>query len=381
MTMDFDDSPGAAERQARALSRLVLTRPVGSAYEYSNSNYQLLGLTIEAASGESYADYVQKQILTPLDMNHTYTSPAMARQNGLAVGHQCWFAIPFAAPNMPLPHGEIAGGGLISSAEDMAHYMIAHLNGGRYGDVQILSGAGINELHRGAVDLGAEALPAELHLVRPWLRGLLLGQYGMGWNVDRIGRTKLIWHGGALPDFAAHMALLPEQKKGVVLLFNACHHWMNPVLVEFGMSATALLAGEQPAPFPFFRMIPWMLRGLLLIPALQIAGVVPMRQQLRRWHLDPEHRPSGGRAWGGHILLPLIPNLLLALTLKPMLGKRRGYLMLDKPDSSWTVLVCGSFALVWSLLRTGLVLQALRNTSLFRSFVGPLINVEGKEEA
>jgi len=231
---DFDDSPGAAERQARALSTLVLTRPVGSAHEYSNSNYQLLGLILEVASGESYADYVQRHILTPLGMSHTYTSQAVANENGLAVanpaganlavGNRYWFAVPFAAPKMPLPQAGLAGGGLISSAEDMARYMVALLNGGRYGDVQVLSGAGIEELHRGAADIGAEALPAELRLMRPWLEGLSLGQYGMGWYVDELGGTKLVSHGGTLPDFGAYMALLPQQKQGVVLLFNACHH-------------------------------------------------------------------------------------------------------------------------------------------------------------
>jgi len=363
---DFDDSPGAAERQARALSTLVLTRPVGSAHEYSNSNYQLLGLILEVASGESYADYVQRHILTPLDMSHTYTSQAVAKEKGLAVanlavGHRYWFAVPFAAPNMPLPQAGLAGGGLISCAEDLARYMIALLNGGRYGDWQILSGAGIEELHRGAANIGPEALPTELRLARPFLTSLSLGQYGMGWYVDEIGGEKLVSHGRTLPDFGAYMALLPRQKKGVVLLFNACHHWMNVVLADLGFGVVSLLAGEQPSsPFPFVGMIPWMLRGLLLIPALQTAGVATTLLQLRRWHVNPERRPSGGRAWGLHILLPLIPNLLLARTLIPMLGKRRAYLMLYKPDSSWLIWVCGSFALMWSFLRTGLVLGALR---------------------
>src|SRR3990170_8504913 len=111
---DFDDSPGATERQARALATLVLARPVGSAFEYSNSNYNLLGLIIEAASGVSYEDYIQKRILAPLDMSRTYASPTMAKQNGLAVGHQYWFAIPLAAPNIPIPYGSLPGGGLIS---------------------------------------------------------------------------------------------------------------------------------------------------------------------------------------------------------------------------------------------------------------------------
>lgn len=355
---DFDNSPGATERQARALSTLVLARPIGSAWEYSNSNYQLLGLIIEAASGELYADYVQKHILTPLDMSHTYTSQAIAKQNGLAVGHQYWFLIPFAAPNMPIPHGSLPAGLLISSSEDMARYLIALLNGGRYGDVQILSGAGIDELHRGVADFSA--------------MGLSLGQYGMGWFVDKIGQTKLVWHGGTLPDFAAFMALLPEQKKGVVLLFNADHHWMNPVLTDFGVGVAALLAGDKPAPLPFFGMIPWMLRGQLLIPALQIVGVATTLRLLRRWRQDPMSRPSGGRKWGLHILLPLIPNLLVALTLKPMLGKRRGYLMLYMPDYSLIAKVCGSFALVWSFLRTGLVLRTLRKPSSPLPFVGRL---------
>lgn len=347
---DFDASPDAAERQARALSTLVLTRPAGSTFEYCNSNYQLLGLIIEAASGETYADYVQRHIFTPLEMSHSYTSPAIARQNGLAVGHQYWFAIPFAAPNMPVPHGSHPAGLLISSAEDMAHYLIAYINGGRYGNVQILSAAGIDELQRGVADVRA--------------MGLSLGRYGMGWFVDTIGQTKIAWHSGTLPDFASYMALLPEQKKGVVLLFNADHYWMNPVLAEFGMGLAALLAGEQPArSVPFVGMIPWMLRAQLLIPALQIAGGVATLRLLRRWRLDPDRRPSGGRKWGLTILPPLIPNLLATLTLKPMLGKRRGFLMLYMPDYSWIALVCGSFAVGWSFLSAALILRSLRKAS------------------
>jgi CubicO group peptidase (beta-lactamase class C family) len=359
---DLDDSPGTVERQARTLSTLVLTRPVGSAFEYSNANYQLLGLVIEATSGEPYADYVQTHILSPLDMNHTYTSQTIARQNGLAVGHRYWFGFPFATPNLSIPSSALPGGGLISSAEDMARYLIAHLNGGRYGNVHILSGVGVETLHRGAAPLGTEALPAELRLVRPWLRDQSLGQYGMGWFVDQIGQTRLIWHGGTLPDFGAYMALLPEKKKGVVLLFNVCHYWMNPILTELGNGVAALLAGQQPqrAPIPFSVVIPWMLRGQLLIPALQITGFAATLGLLRRWRLDSARRPSSERLWWIHILFPLIPNLLVALTLRPLLGKRRGYLRLYKPDVSLIAVTCGSFALIWSVFRTGLILRARR---------------------
>lgn len=56
----------------------------------------------------------------------------------------------------------------------------------------------------------------------------------------------------------------------------------------------------------------------------------------------------------------VIGSLTKSFTLIPMLGKRRGYLMLYMPDYAWSALVCGSFAGIWASLRTGLILQILR---------------------
>lgn len=125
-------------------------------------------------------------------------------------------------------------------------------------------------------------------------------------------------------------------------------------------SGLSTVASERPAPIPFVAMFPWMLRGQLLIPALQIASVVSTLRQLRRWRADPEGRPRGARGWVLHGLLPLVPSLLVAFTLVPVLGKRRGYLRLYMPDYSWIAMVCGSFALAWNFIRTGLVLSTLR---------------------
>jgi CubicO group peptidase (beta-lactamase class C family) len=145
---DPDDGPGAAERQARRLSSLSLSRPVGARFQYCNLNYNLLGLIIEATSGRSYSEYVQQHVFEPLGMHRTYTSREPAKRAGLAVGHRYWFGVPIAAPDMSFPSSGLAAGGLVSTSEDMAHYLIAHLNGGRYEDTRVLSGAGVDELHR-----------------------------------------------------------------------------------------------------------------------------------------------------------------------------------------------------------------------------------------
>jgi CubicO group peptidase (beta-lactamase class C family) len=353
---DFDDRPEAkfpfqtagmeTQRQVRALSTLKLNRPVGSQCEYSNFNYNILGLVIGSASGESYADYIQNHIFDPLDMRHSYTSKAKARPNGLAVGHRHWFSLPFPAPDMPVPVAMLPSGQLISCAEDMAHYLIAHLNGGRYGEVQILSQAGIDELHRGVKEIKMGELSG--------------GFYGMGWFEIDLGQTKTYSHGGNVPDFSAFMAIVPEQKRGLVLLFNADPYGLPLITEEVGMGVTALLSGQPPAPIRL-NFIQWIMRSLPLIPLLQIVGVLATLRLLQRWGEDPLSRPRRGRAWGRHILLPLIPNLTLAGFLVVLQSSRLiRFLRLFMPDLAWIAQISGSFAGIWAILRTGLILRALR---------------------
>ncbi|RPI28385.1 MAG: class A beta-lactamase-related serine hydrolase, partial [Chloroflexota bacterium] len=173
---NFDNRSGALERQVRALSGLVLKRPVGSKFEYSNLNYNVLGLIVEAASGESYADYVQSHIFNPLEMHHSYISKAAAEQNGLAAGYRLWFGFPIPVHNLPVPGGSLPAGQLISSAEDMAHYLIAQLNEGRYHGRQVLSGAAIEQMHQPAAEINE--------------MGLALGSYGMGWISQVTGKSR-----------------------------------------------------------------------------------------------------------------------------------------------------------------------------------------------
>jgi hypothetical protein len=237
----------------------------------------------------------------------------------------------------------------------MAHYMIALLNGGHYGNAQILSDTGIAELHRGVAEHTAMGIP--------------IGKYGMGWYASNIGQTKVVWHTGMTPDFSSYMGLLPEQKRGVILLLNADHFPMDPILGWLGEGVATLLAGDQP-DLPQFGFMPWVMRSLLLIPLLQIIGVTVTLRLVHRWRHDPMSHPSNGRKWGLHILLLLIPNLLVILTLIPILDPMRGFWMLFMPDFSWIAMICGGFAGIWLFLRTGLILRTLRKPQASKPSLG-----------
>ena len=103
------------------------------------------------------------------------------------------------------------------------------------------------------------------------------------------------------------------------------------------------------------------MRLLPLIPLLQIVGVFVTLQRLSYWHRNPGLRPSGERIWGRQILLPLIPNLMLASLLAYLQSSGLiRFLHLFMPDIAWIARISGGFAALWSFLRTGLILQALR---------------------
>jgi CubicO group peptidase (beta-lactamase class C family) len=134
-----------AQNYVRGLSNADLAYPVGEAMQYSNANYITLGVIVESVSGDSYEQYIQEHILTPLDMHNTYLSDAEAEAHGMATGYQPLFGIltPF---EFTIRHSALAAGGVISNAEDMSHYLMAYLNQGHYGDVSLLSPDGIAQL-------------------------------------------------------------------------------------------------------------------------------------------------------------------------------------------------------------------------------------------
>jgi CubicO group peptidase (beta-lactamase class C family) len=343
---DLDDRPDATERQVRAISTLKLNHLVGEKCQYNNINYNILGLIIEAASGEKYADYIRMNIFDPLDMHHSYSNKAGALKDGLVVGHRHWFSLPFPALNMPQPSSSLPAGMLISCTEDMAHYLVAHLNGGYYKGRQILSEAGIDAMHHGAAQLAV------------W-QGMVI-KYGMGWCDSDLGQTKTFTHGGNLPDYSAYMGLVPEQKRGFIVLFNADPYGLPFITDEVGTGLTALLAGQSPPPIKL-DFIQWIFRLLPLIPVLLIADVGITLSFLQRWQRKPTSQPTRGQLWRQHILFPLIPNLSLASLLAYL--KSSGlirFMQLFMPDLSWIIRISGSFAAMWAILRSFIVMHTWR---------------------
>jgi CubicO group peptidase (beta-lactamase class C family) len=198
---DNDQSSKALENGVRELSGAPLTQRAGQRFEYSNENYNALGLIVQAVSGMSYEDYVRSAIFDPLQMHRSAAALSDAAATGIASGYSYWLGWP-AAFEAPYPRRATPSGYLISSAEDMAHYVVAQLNDGTYADRQFLSSQGIATLH----SPGAQITPAIA--------------YGMGWAIQATPGATRIWHDGNVSNFHSHVRLLPDQRFGIVVLMN-----------------------------------------------------------------------------------------------------------------------------------------------------------------
>lgn len=197
VTWTWPNYPDALERHVRLMANANLVFPPGQGFAYSNANYVTQGVIVQAVSGQSYEDYIKQHIFAPLDMQHSYVSQEAAMRDGMAMGYRWWFGFPIPV-TLPYKRSNLPAGFAISSAEDMAHFLIAQLNGGSYRDVSVLSPDGIALMQ-------AEPPP---------------GAYGLGWESVRIDGRRLINFDGATGNFQGSLFIDPEDRVGVFLAAN-----------------------------------------------------------------------------------------------------------------------------------------------------------------
>jgi CubicO group peptidase (beta-lactamase class C family) len=125
------DGADALETGVRDLAGETLLFPPGEDWQYSNLNYNVLGLLIQEISGQTYESYIEDFIFAPLGMSRSYTSLTAARAGGAASGYYPFFGFPLNFDRrMPYTRATLPAGGLWSTAADMSRYMIALLNEG-----------------------------------------------------------------------------------------------------------------------------------------------------------------------------------------------------------------------------------------------------------
>jgi CubicO group peptidase (beta-lactamase class C family) len=176
--------------------------PPGTTPAYSNYATAVAGYIVERTSGEPFDDYVEHHILQPLGMTHTtFRQPLPeALRPLMSNGYQ-------VASKPPKPFEFVQGwpaGSSSVTATDIARFMIAHLQDGRFESAQILRPETARLMHS-----------AQFVAVPP-MNSMCLGFYEETRNGQRI-----IGHGGDTAVFHSDLHLMPTANVGFFVSYNS----------------------------------------------------------------------------------------------------------------------------------------------------------------
>ena len=165
--------------------------PAEPLWAYSNTNYLLAGLLVEAVTGEPVHDALRSRIVEPLGLTATYlagaeTGPAPIDSFFSWAGNQ--LAIDPSFPYTSLATGAWTAGALVSNASDLAHFLRAVLGG------DLISGSSLEAM----TSFGVE-------------------NYGLG-ILRFAGLPSDVWgHNGLIPGYFTNAAYSPDHDVAVIL--------------------------------------------------------------------------------------------------------------------------------------------------------------------
>ena len=216
----------------------------GTAYEYSNYGFAILGRIVSRASGTPYEDYVSRNILQPLGMTSTSLHPAKIPSNRLAIGYRWederWKEEP------ALPHGAFgAMGGMLTSIRDLSRYLAVFLDAWPARD-----GPETGPIRRASLrEMQQPWRPVVTRVVRDTSTGanhLTATSYGYGLNVTQTCEFRaMVAHSGGLPGYGSQMRWLPDYGVGVIAFGNLTYAGVGGPIGE-AVDALARTGGLQP---------------------------------------------------------------------------------------------------------------------------------------
>ncbi|MEX2151528.1 MAG: serine hydrolase domain-containing protein [Steroidobacteraceae bacterium] len=194
------------------------TRTPGTAYEYSNFGYALLGRIVTKVSGRPYKDFIEREIMRPLGMTATGYEIAESPLAKRAIGYR-WEHEAFAR-EPDLAHGTFgAMGGVQTSANDYARWTRYLLSAWPARDVPEQG-----PVRRSSVRELAQGLNFPQLSRRPGTNSNNCSQsatYGMGMRVAMDCDVGLVVsHSGGYPGYGSYLMLLPDHGVGLFAFTN-----------------------------------------------------------------------------------------------------------------------------------------------------------------
>lgn len=180
-------------------------------YGYCNSAFLVAGQVLEKVTGNSWENYVQENILTPLGMTNTYMNTAgLEKRNNVAYPYNNLYS---SITKIPFDNVDNLGPAtsMVSNVNDLTHWLMMQLDSGRYNGKQVLSWAVVQRTRDANILTGSRKSAAYPTHFRA---------YGLGvYMTDYAGR-QVYWHTGGAFGHVTNVCFVPEEKLGITILTN-----------------------------------------------------------------------------------------------------------------------------------------------------------------
>ncbi len=209
------------EKIIKAQQHLKPIYPYRTQFGYSNIAFIAAGKILEKVTDSTWSNYVSTHFLKPLKMNRTLTSTNQLK-NATNV------ASPYFYENGK--HYKLdwlnwdnmtAAGGLISSVNDYANWLILNANEGKFNDKTFFSERSFKNMTTPHINRPISKNKQRVHFK----------SYGLGWGLQDYQGYKIVGHGGGYDGMISKSTFVPEKKLGIIILTNSLN-WIPSALVN-----------------------------------------------------------------------------------------------------------------------------------------------------
>jgi CubicO group peptidase (beta-lactamase class C family) len=178
---------------------------------YCNAAFMTAGEIIPKVADKSWAEFLKEKIFAPLGMNNTL---ALSKDISSASNKSSAHTVVLGELKK-IPYGNIdnlaAAGSISSSANDMSKWVMMQLDNGKLNGKEIMNAVVISETRIPHSILGNGG-----HMFNKAHFSL----YALGWFLEEYNGRKIVAHTGGVNGFVTSVALIPEEKLGIIVLTN-----------------------------------------------------------------------------------------------------------------------------------------------------------------
>jgi CubicO group peptidase (beta-lactamase class C family) len=218
-------APWKPEEIVRRTCKMPLEKPFRTAFQYQSAMYTAAGFAVAKAGGDRWEALIKRRIFEPLGMNSARcVTPRPEQTPDLATSYRAGpdgrlKPIAWYDQTEPNPAGSIH-----ASARDLTAWLQFQLNGGKFGERQLVSVAALNATHAPQVVIRMD------DALRAGNPETVQMTYGLAWVIQDYRGHEIISHGGVIDGFRVHIAMMPREGFALAILSNRHQTRMNVAL-------------------------------------------------------------------------------------------------------------------------------------------------------